>query len=101
MRNTLLTILATGAVMSSLAFAADKESKTADRLDASADVITDMMNASDKGVPQDLLNKAECVIIVPNMKRAGFIFGAKYGRGFTHVPPPRWRWLVGACGDAD
>jgi len=88
MRNTLLTILATGAVMGSLAFAADKESKTADRLDASADVITDMMNASDKGVPQDLLNKAECVIIVPNMKRAGFIFGAKYGRGFTMCRRP-------------
>jgi lipid-binding SYLF domain-containing protein len=70
-------------MISPLALAADRESKTADRLDASADVITDMMHASDKGIPQDLLNKAECVVVVPNMKRAGFIFGAKYGRGFA------------------
>jgi lipid-binding SYLF domain-containing protein len=42
-----------------------------------------MMHASDKGIPQDLMNKARCVVIVPNMKKAGFIFGAKYGRGFA------------------
>jgi len=83
MRTTLLTILAIGTVISPLALAADRESKTADRLDASADVISDMMHASDKGIPQNLMNKAECVIVVPNMKRAGFIFGAKYGRGFS------------------
>lgn len=83
MRTAFLTILAIGAMISPLALAADRESKTADRLDASADVITDMMHASDKGIPQDLMNKAECVVVVPNMKRAGFIFGAKYGRGFA------------------
>jgi lipid-binding SYLF domain-containing protein len=42
-----------------------------------------MMKASDKGIPQDLINKARCVVIVPNMKKAGFIFGGKYGRGFA------------------
>jgi SH3 domain-containing YSC84-like protein 1 len=88
MRNTILTIFAIGAVTGSLALAADKESKTVDRLDASADVITDMMNASDKGIPQDLMNKAQCVVIIPNMKRAGFIFGAKYGRGFSMCRRP-------------
>src|SRR3984957_15489460 len=88
MQTTPLTILAIGAVISPLALAADKESKTDDRLDASADVITDMMHASDKGIPQDLMNKAQCVVIVPNMKRAGFIFGAKYGRGFSMCRRP-------------
>jgi lipid-binding SYLF domain-containing protein len=84
MRTTLLTILALGAVVfSPLAIAADKESSAADRLDASADVLADMMHAADKGIPQDLMNKAQCVVIVPNMKKAGFIFGAKYGRGFA------------------
>jgi lipid-binding SYLF domain-containing protein len=68
--------------MSPLAFAA-KESSAADRLDASADVLTDMMHASDKGIPQDLMNRAQCVVVVPNMKKAGFIFGAKYGRGYA------------------
>src|SRR3984885_2307493 len=84
MRTTLLTILALGAVVfSPLAIAADKESSAADRLDASADVLADMMKASDKGIPQDLMNKAQCVVIVPNLKKAGFIVGAKYGRGFA------------------
>jgi SH3 domain-containing YSC84-like protein 1 len=64
-------------------FAADREIKVDDRLDASADTLTDMMRASDQGIPQDLLDKARCVVVVPGMKKAGFIFGAKYGRGFT------------------
>jgi SH3 domain-containing YSC84-like protein 1 len=83
MRTTLLTILAVGATLSPLAMATEKESKVTDRLDASADVLTDMMHASDKGIPQGLMDKAECVVVVPNMKKAGFIFGAKYGKGFA------------------
>jgi lipid-binding SYLF domain-containing protein len=84
MRTTLLTILAVGAsVFTPLAIAADKESSAADRLDASADVLADMMHAADKGIPQDLMNRAQCVVVVPNMKKAGFIFGAKYGRGWA------------------
>jgi len=57
--------------------------KAVDRLAAAADVLTDMMRASDKGIPQDLMNRASCVVIVPNLKKAGFIVGAKYGRGFA------------------
>jgi len=83
MRTTLLTILAIGAVISPLAMAEERESKVADRLDAAADVLKDMMRADDKGIPQDLMNRAQCVVIVPNMKKAGFIWGAKYGRGFA------------------
>ena len=60
-----------------------KNGDAADRLDAASEVLTDMMQASDKGIPQDLLNKAQCVIIVPNLKKAGFVIGAKYGRGFA------------------
>ena len=82
MRKTLVTVLAMGVVMSPLALA-DKESSATDRLDASADVLTDMMHASDKGIPQDLMNRAQCVVVIPNMKKAGFIFGAKYGRGYA------------------
>jgi lipid-binding SYLF domain-containing protein len=42
-----------------------------------------MMRAFDKGIPQDLVNKARCVVVMPGMKKAGFIFGAEYGRGFA------------------
>src|SRR5450631_4007028 len=79
MRKTLIAILAIGTA----AFAADREAKVDDRLDASADTLTEMRKASDKGIPQDLLDKAHCVVVIPGMKKAGFIFGAKYGLGFA------------------
>src|SRR6202790_4380234 len=82
MRKTLLTVLAITGSVSTAAFAADREIKVDDRLDASAETLTDMMRAADKGIPQDLLDKAHCVVVVPGMKKAGFIFGAKSGRGF-------------------
>ena len=76
-------VLAIAGSMSTAALAADREIKVDDRLDASADALTDMMRASDKGIPQELIDKAHCVVVVPGMKKAGFIFGAKYGRGFA------------------
>src|SRR5271155_2502292 len=83
MHKTLVAILAIAGSISPAAFAADREIKVDDRLDASADTLIDMMRAADKGIPHDLLDKAHCVVVVPNMKKAGFIFGAKYGRGFA------------------
>ena len=47
----------------------------------SAAVLSEIMSARDKGIPEDLLEKAKCVGIIPNLKRAGFIVGAKYGKG--------------------
>jgi lipid-binding SYLF domain-containing protein len=76
-------VLAIAGSVSTAAVAADREIKVDDRLDASAETLTDMMRASDKGIPHDLLDKAHCVVVVPGMKKAGFIFGAKYGRGFA------------------
>ncbi len=52
------------------------------RLKAAATDLHEIMQAEDKGIPQDLLEKAECVIVVPNLKKGGFIVGGKYGRGF-------------------
>ena len=57
--------------------------ETTRRLDAAADLLTDMMQSSDKGVPQDLLNRSQCVILVPGLKKGGFGIGGKYGRGFA------------------
>ena len=54
----------------------------AERLDAATQDLHEMMNASDKGVPLDLINKASCVVVIPNLKKAGFIVGGQYGKGF-------------------
>lgn len=81
MRNPCLALLAMTAALAPAVYAAGTDADK--RLDAAADLMTDMMQTSDKGVPQDLLNKSECVIVVPGLKKAGFVLGAKYGRGFV------------------
>lgn len=83
MRKTLVAFMAIAGSLGTTAWAADREAKVDDRLDAAADTLKDMMMASDKGIPQDLMDKAKCVIVIPGMKKAGFIVGAKYGRGFS------------------
>src|SRR5579863_2161327 len=78
-----LWVLALAGSVTTAAFAADREIKIDDRLDASSDTLNDMMKASDKGIPQDLIEKAQCVVVIPGMKKAGFIFGGEEGRGFA------------------
>jgi SH3 domain-containing YSC84-like protein 1 len=81
-------LLAAG-FMSTLALrAADREMKVDDRLKEANVVLGEMMRADDKGVPQDLLNRAHCVVIIPGAKKAGFIVGAKYGKGFAMCHKP-------------
>jgi len=53
------------------------------RLDDAAVTFSEIMAAPDKGIPQDLLDKAHCAVIVPGMKKGAFIFGAQYGKGFV------------------
>lgn len=53
------------------------------RLDAAADVLTEIMGSPDKGIPQDLLDKSACIVIVPGLKKGAFIVGGKYGKGFV------------------
>jgi lipid-binding SYLF domain-containing protein len=71
-----------GVALAPAAFAAG-EAKALDRINSAAEVLGEMMNASDKGIPQDLINKAQCVVVIPNMKKAGFIVGGEYGKGFA------------------
>jgi lipid-binding SYLF domain-containing protein len=53
------------------------------RLRASADVFREIMATPDKGIPRDLLEKAQCVVIVPGLKKGAFLIGGEYGRGFA------------------
>src|ERR1035437_5947553 len=65
---------------SAVALAADTAK---DRLEASATVFLEIMGTPDKGIPQDLLNMAQCAVIVPGMKKAAFVVGGQYGKGFA------------------
>jgi len=63
------------------AFAQKDAGEQAKRIQESANVLREIMGSGDRGIPQDLLGQAQCVGVVPNLKRAGFIVGAKYGKG--------------------
>jgi lipid-binding SYLF domain-containing protein len=98
MHRSFVFILAIAGTMGSAAYAADREAKVDDRLDAAVDTLADMTHAADNGIPQDLLENAHCVIVIPGMKKAGFIFGAKYGRGFASCRRPNNRgWSAPAA----
>jgi len=58
------------------------------RLNEAATVFEEVMAAPDKGIPQDLLEKAHCVVIVPGLKKGAFIVGGKFGKGFMSCRGP-------------
>jgi lipid-binding SYLF domain-containing protein len=75
-----LKLIAAFALGAAILSAADDAPK---RLTASAEAFKQVMGTPDKSIPQDLLNKAQCFVIVPDLKKGAFIFGAKYGKGFV------------------
>jgi lipid-binding SYLF domain-containing protein len=64
------------------------DNKTPQRLEEAAAVFEEIMSTPDKGIPQDLLEKAQCAVIVPGMKKGAFVIGAKYGKGFVTCRRP-------------
>jgi lipid-binding SYLF domain-containing protein len=72
------------AIAASLAISTAAWADTAqERLTEATSVLSEVMKTPDKGIPQDLLGKAECVIVVPNLKKAAFVVGGEYGKGFA------------------
>ncbi len=77
-----MRLLALGAavVLSGTALLADTAQE---RLSDATAVFSEVMRTPDRGIPQDLLAKASCVVIIPGEKKGAFIVGAQYGRGFA------------------
>jgi lipid-binding SYLF domain-containing protein len=71
-----LAVLACIAVAPRTAAAAEP-----DRLREAADVVRSLRAVPDNGIPDDLWQRAECVVVIPSMKKAAFVFGGEYGRG--------------------
>ncbi len=86
MKTAILSILFSVLAVGNLEAAS--KAPAAERLQEAADLVTEMMATADKGVPQDLLNKSRCVVLVPGLKKGGLIFGVKYGRGFVSCRKP-------------
>ena len=66
-----------------VAFAAEHGSSVDKRLHEATASFHDVMHIPDKSIPRDLLNKARCIVVIPNLKKGAFVFGGKYGRGFA------------------
>jgi lipid-binding SYLF domain-containing protein len=61
--------------------AADKPAPL-QRLDEATAVFQEIMSAPDRSIPRDLLDKSQCIVIVPGLKKGAFIIGGKYGKGY-------------------
>lgn len=53
------------------------------RLENATIAVRDMMHAADKGIPRDLLEKAQCVVVIPDLLKGAFLVGGQYGRGYA------------------
>jgi lipid-binding SYLF domain-containing protein len=78
MKLMIATTMATALALTPLLAADDP----AEQLDEAAAVFSEIMATPDRGIPRDLLAKAHCIVIVPGLKTAAFIVGAKYGKGY-------------------
>jgi lipid-binding SYLF domain-containing protein len=67
-------------VMASFPLAAAEDTKEADRLENCGMVLKEILDIPDD-IPQDLLDKSECVVIYPSVLKAAFVIGGSYGRG--------------------
>jgi lipid-binding SYLF domain-containing protein len=64
------------------------------RLKDSAEILKEIMAIPDKGIPQELLEKAHCIVIVPEVKQAAFVVGGKFGKGFALCRRERDGWAA-------
>lgn len=67
--------------LTSFAFAGPADQDTSARLQAAGTVLNEIMAAPDKGIPEEVLNGAKCIAVVPSMAKGGFIVGGEHGRG--------------------
>jgi lipid-binding SYLF domain-containing protein len=78
-------------LVSSAALAGKRSDEVA-RLKRATEVFNEIMATPDKGIPGDLLDKAECVAIVPGLKKAGLGLGGKYGKGLVMCRHGKKSW---------
>lgn len=72
------------------------DEKVQDRIEASTMTLREIVKAPDKGVPKEILGDAKCVVIIPGVKKAGFIVGGRYGRGFATCRTAKRAWSAPA-----
>jgi lipid-binding SYLF domain-containing protein len=85
---TSLLLMSLIGLVGTLAWAGSDRENTVERMQKSVDVLQSIMATPDKGIPEEVLSGAKCIVIVPNLVKAGFIIGGKHGRGVASCRTP-------------
>jgi len=80
-KRSLVLVLFSLGLLGSLAWASSAREDSAERLQNAANVLNEIMSAPDKGIPEEVLDSAKCVLVIPHLVKGGFIIGGKHGRG--------------------
>lgn len=89
---SLLMLVALG----SMSWAASNKDESVTRLKNAATVLQEITAAPDKGIPEEVLNSAKCVVVVPHLIKGGFIVGGKHGRGVATCRTSADNWSAPA-----
>ena len=83
LKTGILAVVGVAVLASTMAFAVDEPSEQVKRMHAAATVLDEIMGTPDKGIPEELLDSAKCVAVIPSMIKIGFVFGGRHGRGIA------------------
>jgi lipid-binding SYLF domain-containing protein len=82
MKKTMsLLLMGAMGMFGTYAFAGSAREDSVDRLQRSVTVLHAIMSTPDKGIPEEVLSNAKCILVVPDLIKGGFVFGGKHGRG--------------------
>ena len=82
MKKTMsLLLMSVMGMVGTYAWAGSAREDTVDRMQKSVAVLHAIMSTPDKGIPEEVLSNAKCILVVPDLIKGGFIFGGKHGRG--------------------
>jgi lipid-binding SYLF domain-containing protein len=76
-----LLVMSVIGMVGTYAFAGSAREDSVDRLARSVNVLHAIMATPDKGIPEEVLSNAKCIVVVPDLIKGGFVFGGKHGRG--------------------
>ena len=84
-----LAILCASLLLATSAFAALSKDEVK-RLSEAGTILTELRQSPDKGIPEELWSKAQCVVVIPSMKKAAFVVGGEYGSGVMSCRTNSW-----------
>jgi lipid-binding SYLF domain-containing protein len=83
MKTTSLLLISAIALTSGNLWAASGRQDSIERLQMSSEVLHSIMSAPDKGIPEEVMNGAKCIVVVPHLVKGGFVVGGEHGRGIA------------------